>query len=174
MLLGVSAPPSVSRAKSASSAKMRKLPQCLAILKEMRWSTESDELLAALIIVKSRNWKMIASQMNSVFLHPAHMWFSMADCSRRWKTLRRKLKEGITDAHGMSLEFKETGFDHVLGVPNWRVKRAHTCRPSGRVGRMVRRAYRYHGLHLDQAFHGVLDEPVCEACIDPSCFSLYN
>ena len=115
MLLGVSAPPSVSRAKSASSAKMWKLPQCRAFLKEIRWSTESDELLAALIIVKSRNWKMIAWRMNSVFLHPAHMWFSMADCSRRWKTLRRKLKKGIIGAHGMSLEFIQTGFDHVLG-----------------------------------------------------------
>ena len=175
MLLGASAPPSVSRAKSASSAKMWKLPQCRAFLKEIRWSTESDELLAALIIVKSSNWKMIASQMNSVFPHPAHMLFSEDDCSRRWKTLRRKLKKGIIGAHGMSLEFIQTGFDHVLGVPNWRVKRANTCRPSGRVGRMVRRAYRYHGLPgLDRAFHGVLDEPVCEACIDPSCFCLYN
>ena len=80
MLLGVSAPPSVSRATSASSAKMRKLPQCRAFLQEIRWSTESDELLAALIIVKSRKWKMIALRMNSVFPHPAHMWFSDSAC----------------------------------------------------------------------------------------------
>lgn len=100
MPLRVSAPPSVSRAKSASSAK--RLPQLRAFLQEARWSTESDELLAALVIVKSHEWKMIASRMNSVF---PLVRFSDRDCRDRWGSLRAKFKKSITGSHGVRLEF---------------------------------------------------------------------